>query len=168
VQLEGEGTAITLNGIAQGFAADRAAAAIKARGVKHALINTGEMSALGQSAEGDDWKIGIQHPRREDAFISLAKLADRCLATSGDYETTFSDDFRWNHLFDPRTGRSPAELSSVSVVAKTALDADALSTAAFVLGAEQGARLVERFDADALFVLKNGRTLATKGFPLVS
>jgi thiamine biosynthesis lipoprotein len=168
VTLAGEGSAITLNGIAQGFAADRAAAAIKARGVKHALINTGEIGALGQSSQGEAWKIGIQHPRREDAFVSLAQLADRCLATSGDYETTFSDDFRCHHLFDPRTGRSPTELAGVSVVAETAMLADALSTAAFVLGAAEGSRLVRKLQADAFFVLKSGRTLATNGFPLAS
>jgi thiamine biosynthesis lipoprotein len=90
------------------------------------------------------------------------------VATSGDYETTFSDDFRWHHLFDPRTGRSPTELASVSVVADAALLADALSTTAFVLGPEEGSRFIQRYDADALFVLKSGRTLATKGFPLES
>jgi len=167
IRLRGQGTAITLNGIAQGFAADKAAAALAARGVAHALINTGELGALGRKENGQAWTVGIQHPRRPQAYVSLARLAGRCLATSGDYATAFSDDFRCHHLFDPRTGRSPDELASVSVAAPTALAADALSTAVFVLGPAAGEKLIRATPgADALLVLKDGRTLATKGFPL--
>lgn len=158
--------AITLNGIAQGFAADRVAATLRAHGVQDALIDTGEVSGLGVRPGSDAWRVGIQHPRHDAAFVAVAKLAGRCLATSGDYATKFSDDFRWHHLFDPRTGRSPTELMSVSIAARTALEADALSTAAFVLGAEAGANLVrETQGADAFFVLRDGRTRATPGFP---
>jgi len=166
VSLRGDGTAITLNGIAQGFATDRASAALKKHGIEHALINAGEIGALGEKASGEPWRVGIQHPRLTDAYISLAKLAGRSLATSGDYATSFSTDFRANHIFDPRTGRSPAELASVSIAAESATTADALSTAVFVLGPDAGLELVRKFDADAFFVLKNGRTLATDNFPL--
>ncbi len=167
IRLRGEGTAITLNGIAQGYAADKATGALKSRGVQHALINTGEIGSLGRKEDGEAWTVGIQHPRHADAYISLAKLAGRSLATSGDYATTFSDDYRFNHLFDPRTGRSPSELASVSIAASTAIQADALSTAVFVLGPEDGVKLVTSArGADALIVLKSGRTLATQGFPL--
>lgn len=169
VRLRGDGTAITLNGIAQGYASDKASEALRRRGVQHALINTGEIGTLGKSQDGDAWTVGIQHPRREDAYISLAKLAGRCLATSGDYATTFSDDYRFNHLFDPHTGRSPTELSSVSIAAPTAMQADALSTAVFVLGPEKGTQLIRSISGtDAMIVLKNGRTLVTEGFPLTS
>jgi thiamine biosynthesis lipoprotein len=93
-------------------------------------------------------------------------LQGRCLATSGDYATAFSDDFRLNHLFDPRTGRSPESLASVSIAAPTGMAADALSTAVFVLGPRRGLALVDSTPgADALFVLKNGRMLKTEGFP---
>jgi thiamine biosynthesis lipoprotein len=161
-----DGARITLNGIAQGFAADRAMQALRSRGVEHALVNTGELGAMGHKESGHAWTVGIQHPRRPEAYVSLAKLAGRCLATSGDYETTFSPDFRHHHLFDPRTGRSPQELASVSIAARTATEADALSTAVFVLGPEAGGALVRRTPgADALLVLKDGRTLATEGFP---
>jgi thiamine biosynthesis lipoprotein len=169
IRLRGEGTAITLNGIAQGYAADRAIAAIRSWGVVHALVNTGEIGALGDKADGDRWTVGIQHPRHENAYISLAKLADRCLATTGDYATTFSGDFRFNHVFDPRSGRSPDELASVSVAAPTAMQADAFSTAVFVLGPERGLELVRTMSgADAYFVLKDGRTLVTENFPVAS
>jgi len=167
IQLTGEGTAITLNGIAQGFAADAAMAVLRRAGVAHALIDAGEMNALGVKPDGSAFTVGIQHPRHDDAFVSMAKLQDRCLATSGDYQTRFSDDFAHHHLFDPHTGHSPTELASVSIVAPTAMAADALSTAVFVLGAERGMDLVRRTPGtDALLVSKSGKITSTDGFPL--
>lgn len=167
ITLHGDGTAVTLNGIAQGFAADRVLDVLRSHGIEHALVNTGELGATGHRADGDAWTIGIQHPRRADAYISLAQLHDRCLATSGDYNTKFTPDGRLNHVFDPRTGRSPEEFASVSVVAPRAVTADALSTALFVLGLEPGLQFVQATPgADALFVLMNGDAQATHGFPV--
>jgi thiamine biosynthesis lipoprotein len=166
IRLLGSETQITLNGIAQGYAADRAAHALTSRGVLHALIDAGEIGTIGAKPSGESWSVGVQHPRHDDAYLSLVKLHGRCLATSGDYATTFSDDFCSHHLFDPRTGRSPAEFASVSVAAASATMADALSTAVFVLGVDKGLDLIESTaGADALVVLKDGRTLATRDFP---
>ncbi|NQT35955.1 MAG: FAD:protein FMN transferase [Planctomycetes bacterium] len=166
IRLHGRGTAITLNGVAQGYAADRATAALRRRGIRHALVDAGEIGTLGGKSSSQQWTVGIQHPRREDAYVETVDLRGRCLATSGDYATSFSPDFRDNHLFDPRTGRSPTVLSSVSVAAPTALEADALSTALFVLGPERGRPLLRSTPgADALFVLKDGTALATGSFP---
>jgi thiamine biosynthesis lipoprotein len=158
---------VTLNGIAQGFATDRVLAALRAGGVEHALINAGELLPLGRSARGDCWRVGIQHPRQNNAHIALADLDGRALATSGDYATRFSADGRHNHILDPRTGGSPTELSSVSILAPTGMAADALSTACFVLGPERSLALLQTIPAvDAFFVLKDGETIATSGFPL--
>lgn len=168
VRLRAPVTSITLNGIAQGFAADRAVTALRNHGVEHALINTGEISCLGRKPNGDDWTVGIQHPREPDAFVSLAALDGRSLATSGDYETAFSADFSKNHIFDPRTGQSPSDVASVSILAPTAMQADALSTAAMVLRPESTLAWIESLgNVDAIFVLKDGRTLRTRGFPRV-
>jgi thiamine biosynthesis lipoprotein len=165
VALAAPGMAITLNGIAQGFAADAAMRVVRAHGVEHALIDTGEMSAAGHNLEGAVWKIGIQHPRERDAFATLASLDNRCLATSGDYETTFSEDFSRHHIFDPHTGESPGELASVSVLAPTAMSADALSTTLFVLGVQRGMEFLRYYPGtDALMILKDGRRFATAGF----
>lgn len=166
ISLHGRGTAITLNGIAQGFAADQAMTALRKNGIEHGLVDTGEVAPLGTKEDGEEWTAGIQHPREAEAYVALARLDGRCLATSGDYATAFSPDRKYNHLFDPRTGRSPDELSSVSIAAPTAMQADALSTAVFVLGAERGLALVEKIESvDALLVTKNGRIVATPGFP---
>jgi thiamine biosynthesis lipoprotein len=157
---------ITLNGIAQGFAADRAMEALKRHGIEHALVNAGEISSLGCKASGDPWVVGIQHPREKDAYNGLAGLDGRCLSTSGDYETVFSPDFRYNHIFDPSTGVSPPSFSSVTVVSPDATTADALSTAIFVLGPERGLALAQKYPGtDVLLVMKDQRMLATASFP---
>ena len=162
----GAGMSITLNGIAQGFAADRVRAALEARGVRHALVDTGEFGVLGRKADGTPWTLGIQHPRRPDAYVALARLEGRFLSTSGDYATSFSEDFRHHHIFDPRTGLSPTEFSSVSVAARTGMESDALTKVLFVLGLEKGLeRLRATPGADALVVFKDGRVLSTEGFP---
>lgn len=168
VRLEGTGTEITLNGIAQGFAADAVGRVLSSRGIHHALIDTGEINALGHHADKDAWTIGIKHPRAPQDFLALASLNGRSLATSGDYETRFSEDFRHHHLLDPRTGRSPVELASVSIAAPSAMEADAWSTAVFLMGREKGRALVEATPGlDALFVTKEGQFEKTAGFPTV-
>jgi thiamine biosynthesis lipoprotein len=160
------GMAITLNAIAQGYAADLALAALRHHGITQALVNTGEIGALGRRADGQPWTVGIQHPRAPDAYVALAQLEDRCLATSGDYATTFTDDRAYHHIFDPATGRSPTTFSSVTVVSPSGADADALATAIFVIGYDQGVKLLEDFkNTQAMFVWKDGRVATTKGFP---
>lgn len=150
------GQAITLNGIAQGFAADRVREVLRVHGVRQALADTGEIAGTGKP-----WRVGIQHPRVPDAYIALAELQDRVMATSGDYATTST-----RHLIDPATGRPPDWFSSVTILAPTGLEADALSTAVCILGPERGLALVaSRPDVDALMVLKDGRTLSTPRFP---
>ena len=167
VRLRGGATRITLNGIAQGYALDRTRKILESAGVHHALLDTGEIGTAGVRPGGRDWHIGIQHPRQGDAFAGIVPLDGRCLATSGDYATRFSADFSAHHIFDPRTGRSPREIASVSVLAPSGILADALSTALCVLGAEEGRALLQAFPkCDAFFVLKDGRSVRTPRFPL--
>jgi thiamine biosynthesis lipoprotein len=166
IRLQTPARAITLNGIAQGFAADRVLAILREHGIQHALVNAGEIATLGGRTGQEPWRAGIQHPRDPEAYLSIAGLTDRCLATSGDYATPFSDDFQHHHLFDPRTGCSPAELASVSVAAPTSMLADALSTALLVLGRERGWELVASMpEVDAMWVSKDGRVCSTAEFP---
>ncbi len=162
------GMQVTLNGVAQGLAADLAQQALKERGIKHALIDAGELNAMGSPSRKESWHIAIQHHRQQSERIAKIGLLDRCLSTSGDYATRFSDDYRHHHLLDPRTGLSPAKLASVSVAAPSALEADVLSTAIFIIGPEQGKELVESMNlVDALFVSKSGEVVTTEGFDLI-
>lgn len=163
------GMSLTLNGIAQGFAADRAMEALQRHGIRHALVNAGEITSLGRKSNDDAWHVGIQHPRQKDAYIGVASLDGRCLSTSGDYETAFSADLSSHHIVDPATGRSPNSFSSVTVAAPTATLADALSTAIFVLGPEKGLALAEASPhTDVLLVLADGTARMTRNFPLDS
>ncbi|MDP6505620.1 MAG: FAD:protein FMN transferase, partial [Planctomycetota bacterium] len=161
-----EGMSLTLNGIAQGFASDRALAVIRDRGIRHALVDTGEIGALGRKPGKETWTVGIQHPRQKDAYLDLTKIEDLCMATSGDYSTTFSPDRAYTHIFDPATGRSPEALSSVTVLAPSGIDADGISTTVFVLGEVAGLRLLQSYPGtEAMVVKKNGEALYTDGFP---
>ena len=122
---------------------------------------------MGRKAGAEQWTVGIQHPRENDAYMAVVGLDGRCMSTSGDYETAFSADLMANHILDPSTGRSPEELASVTVVAPTATEADALSTAIFVLGPERGLSLARSYEkTDVMLVLKDGNTHMTRGFPV--
>lgn len=160
------GMAITLNGIAQGHAVDVARSALLARGIRHALLDTGEFAACGRKDVHQDWQIGIRDPRDPQVLAGTLALQGRCVATSGDYETTFTPDFAHHHIFDPASGDSPGQLASATVLAPTGVQADGWSTALMVLGAEKGLALVSTLaDIDVLLIGKDGRRWCSKGWP---
>ena len=160
-----DGAQITLNGIAQGYAADAARDVLIKHGIEHAILDTGEISTVGRHAEHEHWSVGIKHPRQA-GLLEVTPLDGRCLATSGDYESAFSEDLKSHHLFDPRTGCSARTCASVSVMAPSAMQADAYSTACFVLGMERGMQLIEKNPKiDALFVSRDGERMRSSGFP---
>lgn len=153
----------------QGFASDRVLTVLKNYGIENALLDTGEIGSLGQKAAGMPWKVGIQNPRQPHAYLGFVQPQSRFVATSGDYATTFSPDCINHHIFDPNTGKSPQELSSITVLATSGIEADGLSTAAFVLGAEKGLALIKSIPhTGAIATLKNGRILTTDNFGLIS
>ena len=165
VALRRPGMAITLNGLAQGYAADLALAAVRKRGIEHALLDTGEFASLGSSAHGP-WRLGVRDPRAAEAVAATLRLDGRCIATSGDYEMAFTADFLHHHIFDPAVGDSPTELASVTVVAPTGLEADGLSTAFMVLGARRAHALAATLPGvDLLTINKRGVAWRSPGFP---
>ena len=166
VQLRRPGMAITLNGIAQGYATDLALAAMRARGIRHALLDIGEYAAVGARDEERPWLLGVQDPRKYEPLTRALRMDGRSVATSGDYESSFTADFSQHHILDPRTGCSPPELASVSVVAPTAVMADGLSTALMVMGPARAMKLVSSLDkVDALLIDKSGARWESSGFP---
>lgn len=168
VRLERPGMAVTLNGVAQGYAADRALAALRRHGIAHALIDAGEFDTLGRKPHGEPWVLGVRHPRDPDALAARLAVDGRALATSGDYETAFTPDFSRHHIFDPATGESPIALASASVLAPSAMEADGLSTAFMVLGAERSLALAAALPGvDALLIGKNGERWQTPGLPIL-
>jgi thiamine biosynthesis lipoprotein len=169
IQLGSPGMAITLNGVAQGYAVDLAMAALLEHGVQHALLDTGEFGTIGSKAQNQAWLLGVGHPRQHDSMAATLKMDGRKVATSGDYETFFSPDFVHHHIFDPASGDSPLELASVTVVAPTGLLADGLSTAFMVMGTDKALALTAQMqDVDALLIDKHGVMRATSNFPALS
>lgn len=166
VRLQRPGMAITLNGLAQGYAADLALAAVQAYGVRHALLDTGEFVARGRKLHHRPWVLGVRDPRDAGTLAATVQIDGCGIATSGDYATTFTADFRHHHIFDPALGDSPSELSSVTVMAPTAMLADGLSTAFMVLGSARAKALAARVPAvDLLIIDKQGREWRSAGFP---
>lgn len=151
--LDEEGMEVDLGGIAKGYAADRAVLAIKSLGIKSALVAiAGDIRGFGVNTSDHPWRVGIQNPRPEagtekpweDIFASI-ELKDSAVSTSGDYQRFFiKDGKRYHHILDPKTG-SPAEsgLISSTVIAPEGYLTDGLSTAVFILGAEEGIQLLE-------------------------
>lgn len=138
------GMALTLNGIAQGYIADRVANLLAAEGLTDILVDTGEHRALGQMPGGGDWPVTL-------AQGGAHGLRDRALATSAPLGTVFDAVGRFGHILDPRSGEpAPARWSGISITAPSAALADALSTAACLMADRAGiAALVGRFDGAA-------------------
>jgi thiamine biosynthesis lipoprotein len=129
------GMKVDLGGIAQGYAADRAALILRQRHVKSAIIDIGgEVLAIGRSPQGRPWRVGIKHPR-EMGIIETIELENAAVSTSGDYEKFFIvDDQRYPHIIDPKTGLPAQDFASVTIIADNATYADALSTAVAIMG----------------------------------
>ena len=166
VRLLRPGMGITLNGIAPGYAADKVKARLQSMGIAHALVDTDEWASLGKPAHAGDWTLGVAHPRDAHAFITRIALQGRCVATSADNECTFSPDFVNHHIFDPRTGYSPTDLSCVSVMANRCVRADALTKVMFMAGWSGAVPLAQAWGVDVLVVDKQGRWKASAGLPL--
>jgi FAD:protein FMN transferase len=136
VRLAHPRTRIDLGGIGVGIALDRAAAALRARGVEAALINhSGDIAAIGAPPDSDGWTIGVQDPFDSRGTVGAYTLRDRCVSTSGNYENFIETDRgRIGHILDPLTGRNPSGRASVTVFADSAVAADAFSTGFFAGG----------------------------------
>jgi len=140
------GTRIHLGGIGKGYAVDRAAVILRARGLSDFLIQSGGDLYVAGLNDGAPWKLGIADPRGTggQTFATL-ELSNGTFSTSGDYERFFiRDGVRYHHLIDPDSGRPATATRSVTIVADSAMLADVLSTGVFIMGPEAGMALLER------------------------
>lgn len=167
---------LDLGAVAKGLAIDMAAHEL--RPFANFAINAGgDIYVAGHNAHGASWSVGIRHPRIPGALIDCLHVSDCAVCTSGDYErrcpeandkiaeedivATFTGvseaepscaELGSHHILDPRIGRSPRATASATVVAPTAMLADALATAAFVLGPADGIALLERLNVNGLII----------------
>jgi thiamine biosynthesis lipoprotein len=138
---------LDLGAVAKGLAIDTAARELRPA-ANFAIDAGGDLYLGGRNAHGDAWAVGIRHPRLHDQLIDTLHVSDKAVCTSGNYERAGAG----GHILDPRTGRPADDVASVTVVARTALIADAMATAAFVLGPTEGIELFERAGVDGLIV----------------
>lgn len=163
-----QGMALDLGAVAKGYVADELVRLLHEQGVRRAVVNLGgNVYTVGIKADGSPWRVGIKNPRAPERESMLSvEVAEEAVVTSGNYERYFEQDgVRYHHILDTATGR-PAErgVLSVTVIAKNALQADALSTALFVLGVEQGLALTESLPGvEAVFIDSDCAVHATSG-----
>jgi thiamine biosynthesis lipoprotein len=157
VFLRRPGQALDLGALAKGYAADEAAALLRRRRDRRALIDLGgNILVLGEWPGRGTWRVGVQDPLEERGiYLGILNVRDKSVVTSGVYERYFEEGGRrYHHILSTEDGY-PVEngLLSVTVVADRSTDADALSTACFALGPERGLALVEALpDTEAIFV----------------
>lgn len=177
VELEGNtlrfkesGMGITLDGIAKGFIVDRASELLSARGIENHLINAGgDIRTRGSKEGGRPWTVAIQDPLKRKNYPDVVKMKDGAIATSGNYEVYFDQEKLFHHIVDPKTGASPQLSTSVSILAGTTAEADALSTGVFVMGPEKGTRFIDGIPScQSLIVAKNGAISKSKGWTNVA
>ena len=184
---------LDLGAVAKGLAIDLAARELQSCGGV-AIDAGGDLYLGGTNTDGEPWAIGIRHPRHPGECIAAVRVSDQAVCTSGDYERVVSavrDEPRGpdkvragtpdkarptnsqrlgdeHHIIDPRTGSSQSSVASVTVVASSAMLADALATAAFVLGPERGLALLNQLEVDGLIVTGALDMVHTAGWPALA
>ncbi len=161
------GVKLDWGGIAKGWAVDRAAKSLRAKGYSRGFINAGgDLYCWGKNPAGTDWRIGIQHPRRQ-GYLGVLTVSDIGVATSGDYQRYFErDGIRYHHLLDPKTGYPARGKRSVTVIGPETTVCDAVSTAIFVSPRSQS--MIDKYpEYGAIIVDEEGNiSLVGRRFPL--
>jgi thiamine biosynthesis lipoprotein len=155
---------LDLGAVVKGLAIDLAAHEL--RGLKNFQIDAGGDVYVEGNARADGWMVGVRHPRERDGLISTLHVTNTAVCTSGDYEHTNAATGE-HHIMNAISGETAGALASVTVLAPSALVADALATAAFALGPQAGMSLIEKHKLQALFVTPALQQIATKGLPVV-
>ena len=166
VFLAEKGMQLHLGAIAKGYAVDQAAKTLQKNNIHHAFINAGgDLKTLGSRPDKKDWKIGLQHPRKPESILASFSLSGKAVATSGDYQKYFNQEgTRYHHILNPKTGYPATGMTSATVVTDTVMDADALSTALFVMGAKKGLAFIDSLkNTEGLIVDQNKSTQLSQG-----
>lgn len=165
VKLGRNGMRINLGGIAKGYIVSKAVEKIKAKGIKKGIIHAGGDMFVFNESQDKPFKIGIRHPREQGKIIGTIEILSGAVATSGDYERFFiKDGIRYHHIMNPKTGFPASKVQAVTIVFKDGTLADGLSTAVFVMGLEDGMKLIEKLPGvEGLIVDADGNTHLSSG-----
>ena len=163
-----KGMSLDLGGIGKGYASEEIVNILKQRKVNSALINLGgNIAVIGKNSDGRDFRIAIQNPKDvQDSYIGYVSVSDKYIITSGDYQRYFEQDGkRYCHILDPKTGYPAASnLHSVTIISDSGTQADALSTALFVMGYEKAINYYQAHkDFEAIFITSDNKILCTDG-----
>ena len=153
---------LDLGAVAKGLAVDAAARELQPF-TDFAIDAGGDLYLGGCNPNGAPWTVGIRHPRLDNQLIDSLRVSNKAVCTSGDYERPIPGHGQGHHVLDPRTGVSPSAVASATVVAPTAMLADALATAVFVLGPADGIRLLGRLGVDGLILTPELERYQTRG-----
>ena len=152
---------LDLGAVAKGLATDLAARELQP--LSHFAIDAGgDLFVAGLNPDGNSWTIGVRHPRRDREFIESVTVRNAAVCTSGDYERQAAGR---HHILDPRDGGTAGRSASATVIAPTAMVADAFATAAFVLGPQEGVAFLERHGTAGVIYSSSLERFATAGFP---
>lgn len=139
--------ALDLGGIAKGHAVDLAIEALRSAGIRDAVVNAGgDLYAMGRSADGDAWRVGVRSPGDPARIERELAVRDEAVATSGDYFQGFEHQGRrYHHIFDGATAEPRVVTAhTVTVRAPRCRDADAGATAVFGLTPGRAAQVLDR------------------------
>lgn len=166
ILLSRPGMGLTLDGIAKGYIVDRVSGQLFGQGIENHLVNAGgDIRTSGSRADGAPWAVAIEDPEKKGEYPDILRMRDGAVATSGNYEIYYDREKMVHHIVNPGTGDSPSLSASVSVRAKTAMDADALATGVFVMEPEGGMRLVESLPGcGAMIIARNGKPWRSRGW----
>jgi len=164
-----DGMALDLGAVAKGYTSQKVATLFMARGIKSAVLSLGgNVQTLGAKPDGSPWNIAIQDPLNTEGYVGAVKVVDKAVITSGVYQRFFVEDgVEYHHLIDPSSGK-PAnnDLLSVTIIADEGTLADALSTAAFIMGrdaAEEFWRTNGIYDFEMILVTRDSEICITDG-----
>ncbi|MFW5987520.1 MAG: FAD:protein FMN transferase [Methanohalophilus sp.] len=157
---------ITLEGIAKGYAVDRAIMSLQENGIENGFVNAGgDGRYMGEKSDGQEWSIGLQDPDKKAEPITKISAHNISVATSGNYERYYNKSASASHIADPRTGYPVSHLISATIIAPTAMEADALATTVFVMEEEKGLEMIEKLEGvECLLINSEKEITRSSGF----
>ncbi|MGE5750806.1 MAG: FAD:protein FMN transferase, partial [Nitrospirota bacterium] len=149
----------------KGYTADKVAYIFKKRGINNAIIAVaGDIWVLGHREDGKPWRIGVQHPREHDKTLAVLDLSDKYISTSGDYERfVIKENKRYHHIIDPRTGKPSKGTISATLIGDKGAVIDPLTKVPFILGPDEGMKILKQLGAEAIIVDDQGKVYVTDG-----
>ncbi|WP_462272777.1 FAD:protein FMN transferase [Methanohalophilus sp.] len=162
----GKNMGITLGGIAKGYAVDRAIVSLQENGIDNGFVNAGgDGRYIGEKPDGQEWSIGLQDPDKKKEPITTIDARNIAVATSGNYERYYNKSASVSHIADPRTGYPVSHMMSATIIAPTAMEADALATTVFVMKEEKGLEMIEKLEGvECLLINSEKEIIRSSGF----